>query len=115
MGSVVSGELTFILENLPKSKPTTGCPGWWLFAQMMDHFQKIGTTITAVVGSWTYGDNLATVNQLTAGNNPAPLVEAAKRTITGVYAASWQFTKVTVDSSSGNPGNYRRIRVRFLK
>jgi hypothetical protein len=115
MGSVVNGELTFVVENIPKSTPVTGCPGWWLFTLMMDHFQRAGTTINAVVGFWTYGDNLALVNQLTGGNNPLTLEEAAKRTRTGVYAASRQFTQVTVEVSIGTPGNFTRVRVLFKK
>ena len=31
-----SGELEFAIENLPKDR--TGCPGWWMFEKMMDHF-----------------------------------------------------------------------------
>jgi hypothetical protein len=113
MGSVLNSELIFVVENIPKTTPTTGCPGWWMFALMMDHFQIIGTAISAVVGSWTYGDNLAAINRLTGGFNPLSLEEAAKRTKTGEYAASRQFTRVSVVSSTGTPGNYTQVRVLF--
>jgi hypothetical protein len=115
MGSVVNGELTFVVENLPKTTPTTGCPGWWLFSQMMNHFLLANTTIIAVVGSWTYGDNLVGINRLTGASNPLLLEEAAKHTVTGKYAASWQFTNVTVVSSTGSVGNYTQVRVLFTK
>jgi hypothetical protein len=115
MSSVVNGELTFIVENLPKTTPTTGCTGWWMFAQMMDHFKSVGTIIDAVVGSWTYGDNLAVLNQLTSGANPLSLEDAAKQTKTAQYAASRQYVNSTVTSFAGTPGNYTKVRVLFAK
>jgi hypothetical protein len=113
LGEVVGGELTFVVENLPKSRPTTGCPGWWLFTQMMDHFQSAGTPITAVVGSWTYGDNLAIVNRLTGGG--MSLTDAALQTTTARYAATRQYVRVAVSSVLGTPGRYTRVRVLFTK
>ncbi len=115
-----TGELSFWVENLPADG--TGCPGWWMFDQMMEHFQKKGTSISAVAGYWVYGDNLQTVNKLTAGN-ALTLEEAAKRTKTGGYATTWQYTNVeVVYPTPGNPtslgtigtqGNYSKVYVRF--
>jgi hypothetical protein len=109
-----AGELTFVVENQPKTSPTTGCPGWWLFEQMMNHFQSVGTAVTAIVGSWTYGDNLATVNTLT-GTGGMPLQDAAKQTATARYATSRQYHRVAIDSAVGTPGNYSKVRVLFTK
>jgi len=61
-GEIVSGgQLSFIIENLPNDGK--GCPGKWLFDTMMHHF---GSSVTGIQGNWTYGVNLATVNNLTA-------------------------------------------------
>lgn len=107
---VGGGELSFIIENLPKDG--TGCPGWWLFDMMMQHF---GASVTAIQGNWTYGDNLAAVNRLTAGSAMI-LEEAAKQGPTGKYAATWNFTKVGVQpQTTGTPGNYVRVHVLFKK
>jgi hypothetical protein len=115
LGEVDNGELSFVVENLPRSVPRTGCPGWWLFAQLMDHFQDAGTVIDAILGNWTYGDNLATVNRLTGGPNALTLEEAASRTVTAGYAASRQYTRAVVVSADGRPGQYTRVRVRFTR
>jgi len=115
-----AGELSFWVENLPADG--TGCPGWWMFNQTMEHFQMTGTSISIVAGYWVYGDNLATVNKLTAGD-AMTLEEAAKQTRTGGYAMTWQFTNVeVVYPAPGNPkslgtigtqGNYSKVYVRF--
>ena len=49
LGSVGNGVLTFVVENLPKTNPPTGCPGVWMFNVMMDHF---GASVTAIKGTW---------------------------------------------------------------
>ena len=110
------GELEFWIENLPKDG--TGCPGWWMFKQMMEH---LGKNVAVVIGYWVSGDNLATVNALTAGGVMS-LEDAAKQTTTGGYARSWGYTNVeTVHSpqstqgTQGTPGNYSRVYVRFKK
>jgi hypothetical protein len=115
VAEVVNGELTFIVENLPRTTPRSGCPGWWLFAVMMDHFQAAGTVIDAVLGNWTYGDNLAAVNRLTGGPNGVTLEEAARQTTTATYAATRQYTNVSVLSAAGTPGQYKRVRARFTR
>ena len=82
---------------------------------MIDHFQTVGTTVAAIVGSWTYGDNLAIINRLTGGVSGQSLQDAAKQTITASYAFSRQYTKVTISSAKGSPGNYTKVRVLFTK
>jgi hypothetical protein len=115
LGEVVNGELTFIVEDLPKTTPRTGCPGWWMFGQMMDHFHSARTVVRAIIGNWTYGDNLATVNQLTAGPNAATLEQAAQQTLTAAYAASRGYTNAVVVAAVGAPGHYTRVRVEFTQ
>lgn len=106
---VGAGELSFIVENLPKDG--TGCRGHWLFSEMMRHF---GASVTAIQGNWTYGDNLAAVNQATAAG--LSLEEAAKRGPTGRYAAAWNYTTVEVlPQTRGAPGQYTAVYVLFKK
>src|SRR5438067_426641 len=60
------GYFHFYVENLPKDK--TGCRGWWLFQVAWDYFaQDQKVSIQGIRGDWTSGDNLDTVNRLTAG------------------------------------------------
>lgn len=107
---IAGGELSFIIENLPKDG--TGCPGWWMFGERMRHF---GGGVTAVQGNWTYGDNLAAVNRLTAGG-AMTLETAAALGPTGKYAAAWGFTRIRVlPQTNGTPGNYSRVHVLFEK
>jgi hypothetical protein len=113
-------ELSFWVENQPADG--TGCPGWWMFDQMMEHFEAMGTTISVVIGYWVYGDNLALVNKLTAGN-AMTLEEAAKQTKTGGYARTWNYNNIAIvypmpgDPKSlgtiGSQGNYSKVHVRF--
>jgi hypothetical protein len=106
---VAGGQLSFIVENVPKDG--TGCRGTWMFNQMMGHF---GAAATAIQGNWTYGDNLAVVNQLTAAG--VPLEEAAKRGFTGKRAADWGFVTIQVlPPTQGTLGNYSRVHVLFVK
>ncbi len=109
IGELVSGgELSFIIENLPKDG--TGCPGKWMFDTMMQHF---GSAVNGIQGNWTYGVNLATVNDLTAKG--ASLEEAAKQTYTAMRARDWAFSNVRVVQSMGSPGSYSRVNVIFTK
>ncbi len=121
IGEVNSGgELSFWVENQPANG--TGCPGWWMFDQMMDHFKRMGVTISVVIGYWVYGDNLAIVNKLTAGD-AMTLEEAAKHTKTGGYAQTWKYHTIEVvypipsDPKSlctiGNQGCYTQVYIRF--
>lgn len=111
LGELVNGdELSFIVENLPKDG--TGCPGWWLFDEMMRHF---GASVTTIQGNWTYGDNLATANALTVGDVMS-LEDAASQTPTGRYAMTWGFSTVKVlPQTIGVPGNFTRVHVLFTR
>ena len=111
LGELVSGgQVSFIVENLPKDG--TGCPGKWMFNQMMTHF---GSSVTAVQGYWIgpLSDNLKEVNSLTAAG--ISLEAAAQGTWTGKRAADWGYTQVQVLSIMGTPGNYRKAHVLFKK
>src|SRR5207302_1998830 len=106
------GYFKFYVENLPKDK--TGCPGWWLFQVAWDCFvQEQKVTIKGVRGDWTFGDNLKTVNDLTAGNTMT-LEEASKQTWTYQQAKSKGFVNYHYLDSDGNPGQYTDVQVLFL-
>jgi hypothetical protein len=89
-----------------------------MFNQMMEH---LGKSVTSVIGYWVSGDNLATVNSLTAAGVMS-LDEAARQTKTGGYAKTWGYISAEVvyypHSSQGTqdtPGNYSRVYVKFKK
>jgi hypothetical protein len=103
------GRLEFVIENLPKDG--TGCPGWWMFEQMMNHF---GSAVTLIVGYWEYGDNFEIVNRLTA-NGTTPIEAAAFQGPTGQYALAHGFVNVQVVQAIGHPGAYTRVVVWFTK
>lgn len=105
---VGSGELSFIIENLPSDG--TGCPGKWLFDTMMQHF---GLSVKEIQGNWTYGVNLATVNNLTAKG--FSLEEAAKQTYTAMRAQDWGYVNVTILQATGSPGYYSSVNAVFTK
>ena len=106
------GYLHFYVENLPKDK--TGCPGWWLFQLAWDYFvQDQRATITGVRGDWTSGDNLDTVNRLTAGNKMS-LEEASRHTWTYQQAKNKGFTRYQYIDALGGPGQYTSVDVVFL-
>ncbi len=103
------GYFHFYVENLPKDG--TGCPGWWLFQAAWDYFVQIEkVTIKGVRGDWTSGDNLDTVNGLTAGNRMT-LEEASKRTWTYRQASGKGFTRYQYIDAQGSPGNYKSVDV----
>ena len=106
------GQLSFVIENLPKTNPRTGCPGKWLFQQMMLHF---GTSVTAIQGNWigTQSDNLSRVNGLTSGGSMT-VEDAAKLTWTGMRASHFGFIRVRVIGvPSSSAGHYKRVNVLF--
>jgi hypothetical protein len=106
---VAGGQLSFIVANQPKDG--LGCRGTWLFNETMRHF---GGAVTAIQGNWTYGDNLAAVNRLTAGG--LSLDEAAKQTFTGKRAAEWGFAKVQIlPQTQGSLGNHVKVYVVFQR
>lgn len=101
--------LSFMIENLPKDRK--GCPGWWMFDTLMRHF---GAAVQTIRGNWTYGDNLAMVNRLTAGGSS--LDDAARQTRTGQYALTWGYSVVHVlPQTTGAAGNYARVYVLFKR
>jgi hypothetical protein len=107
------GQLSFVVENLPKTVPQTGCPGRWMFEQMMAHF---GAGVVAIQGNWIgpASDNLRTVNALTAGGMTVD--EAAKQTWTGARARDYGFTQVEVAGRPvGMPGHYTTVHILFKK
>jgi hypothetical protein len=97
--------IEFFIEAGPQANPR----GNVLFKEMIDHF---GDTAKGVVGSWTYGDNLAAFNQLTAQG--LSLEEAATKTWTGTQAARNGFTKVEV-TAEGTPGACTRVLAKFTR
>jgi hypothetical protein len=102
------GELYFWVENLPKDG--TGCPGHWMFAELMAHF---GDRVSAIRGDWDHADNLTAVNRLTASG--VSLESAAVQTPTGKYAAAHGYRNVAVVLKNGNAGAYTSVSVRFRK
>jgi hypothetical protein len=106
------GYLHFYLENLPKDG--TGCPGWWLFQVAWNWFAQVQQgTIKGIRGDWTSGDNLDTVNRLTAGNQMT-LEEASRQTWTYRQAAQKGFTRYQYMDAQGSPGHYTSVDVVFL-
>jgi len=100
------------VENLPKDG--TGCPGWWLFQVAWDYFVKDqNVTIKGIRGDWTSGDNLDTVNRLTAANKMT-LEEAAKQTRTYRQAVQKCFARYQYLDAQGSPGQYTSVDVVFL-
>lgn len=115
IGELVSGgQLSFIVENLPKTSPHTGCPGKWMFQQMMTHF---GTSVAAIQGNWVgaASDNLIAINRLTVGA-AMTVEEAAKQTWTGMRAGEYGYTQVqVVGTPAGAAGHYAGLHVLFTK
>jgi len=106
------GYLHCYVENLPKDG--TGCPGWWLFQVAWDYFvQNLQVPITGIRGDWTSGDNLDTVNRLTAGNQ-STIEDAAKQTWTYRQALLKGFPRYLLLDTQGSPGNYTSVDVVFL-
>lgn len=115
LGELVrGGELSFLIENLPKTTPRTGCAGQWMFQQMMVHF---GARVSAIQGNWlgASSDNLTAINRLTSGATMT-VEEAAKQTWTGKRAETYGYTQVEmVGTPAGTPGNYTWVRVLFKR
>jgi len=107
-----TGHFHFYVENLPND--LTGCPGWWLFQAAWDYFvREQSIAIQGVRGDWTSGDNLITVNRLTAGNNMT-LEEASRQTWTYRQAANKGFTRYQLIDARSSPGKYTSVDVVFL-
>jgi hypothetical protein len=108
------GQLSFIIENLPKTTPQTGCPGQWMFQQMMKHF---GTSVIAIQGNWVgaSSDNLIAINAFTTGG-AMTVEDAARQTWTGMRAGSYGYNQVQVPGTpTGTAGHYTRVHVLFTK
>ncbi len=102
----------FYVENLPKDR--SGCPGWWLFQVAWDYFvTEHNVTIKGVRGDWSMGDNLDTVNNLTAGGKMT-LEEASKQTWTYQQAKLKGFTTYQYLDAQGTAGAYTSVDVVFL-
>jgi hypothetical protein len=98
--------IEFVIEAGPQADPR----GHELFQQMVDHF---GSQANGVVGSWTYGSNLAKFNELTA--NGMSLEQAAASTWTGTQAVSNGFTNVNVIEVKGSPGAFTKVLAEFTR
>src|ERR1700677_3357672 len=102
-----TGYVHFYVENLPHD--STGFPGWWLFQAAWDYFvREQSITIQGVRGDWTSGDNLTTVNRLTAGNKMT-LEDASRQTWTYRQAAIKAFTRYQFIDAQGGPGQYTSV------
>lgn len=124
LGEVSHRVLDFIVYNLPRTQPPTGCPGRWLFLQMVTHFQASGTIISAIGGNWSRNStNLNKVNDLTK-NDAMKLEDATKLTNTGLNATvDAGYTNVQIIfpdpnqlgsvGTRGTQGNYTSVHVRF--
>ena len=79
-----------------------------LFKAMMTHY---GPSVKGIAGNWTYGTNLAKVNELT--RNGMSLQKAISHTWTSGQAAKYGFSTARVTEAIGSPGNYTTIRAVF--
>jgi len=105
------GYFLYHVENTPSDG--LGCPGSWLVNNAWAHFVQSGVSINGIRGSWTYGTNLKTINDLTR-NNAMTIAEAATRTWAFNQASGKGFASVDVLDSHGTPGNYTSVDVVFL-
>jgi hypothetical protein len=100
------GIVSFIVEA-GKGSPVSGTE---LIAKMMAAF---GNRVTAIQGNWTYGVNLAKVNELTAsGMSPE---QAVTKTWTASRAAMFGFGQGAVQLVEGSPGAYTKLQVLFTR
>ncbi len=80
------------------------------FRAILDHFEG---KFDGILGAWSYGDNLAEFNKLTAARKS--LEEAALGTWTGQQSIAAGYARVTVRSVIGTPGAYTKVDVLFHK
>ena len=117
-GSVYRRELSISLRTeLPEVAPgvpgprSTVIKGSEQFAKILNYFKG---GFDAIRGNWTYGSNLAKINELTATG--MPLKEAAAKTWTGINAEAVGFKTVeVVGTPVGSPGAYTEVQVLFRK
>ena len=104
------GILTLTLRTVVDGVRSSVLRGGEAFQNILRHF---GSAVKTIRGSWTYGDNLATFNRLTAeGMSPEA---AAAKTWTGLQAEKAGFTSVTVGPLEGTVGNYTNVQVTFTR
>jgi hypothetical protein len=84
--------------------------GTQLFAEMMS---ALGSRVTAIQGNWSYGSNLARVNELTRAGTP--LAEAVAQTWTASRAAMHGYGNAAVQAAEGSAGSFTRIQVLFTR
>ncbi|MGH2562045.1 MAG: hypothetical protein ACRDJH_23550 [Thermomicrobiales bacterium] len=78
------------------------------FQAMLKHF---GGRVKGIRGAWSYEDNLAKFNALTAAGKSAKA--AALGTWTGEQDIAAGFAKVTVRKLEGTVGSYTKVDVLF--
>jgi hypothetical protein len=78
------------------------------FKSALVHF---GGRAKSIRGAWSYGDNLAKFNELTAAGKS--MEEAALATWTGQRAVEAGFRKVTVRRVEGAAGAHTKVDVLF--
>ena len=100
------GTVSLIVEA-GKGSPVSGTE---LIAKMMAAF---GNRVTAIQGNWTYGVNLAKVNELTARG--MSLEQAVTKTWTASRAAMFGFGQAAVQLVEGGPGAYTKLQVLFTR
>lgn len=102
------GVLTITMRTILNGVRSTVLRGSEAYQTIVRHF---GSAVRAIKGSWSYGDNLAAFNELTArGVSPEA---AALRTWSGQQASSLGFGRVSVTSLEGTAGNYTKVEVLF--
>jgi hypothetical protein len=88
----------------------SGHRGTTLFQRMMEHF---GDNVRGIWGKWVSGDNLETVNRLTAQG--LSLDEAVTRAWTANRARDFGFGRAAIVKAEGEAGAYTNIEVKFTK
>ena len=101
---------TGVVDFAVEAAQDSSVRGYEMFNKMIEYY---GNKVTAVGGNWTYGDNLAKVNELTRAG--MSLNEAVLKTWTGTQSAIYGFTNAVITEVIGNPGSYTTVRVLFTK
>ncbi len=111
LGELNGGELTFVIENMPKNRPQDGCFGQWMFDEMWKHFSG---SVTVLVGKWTGedSDNLKDFNLLLLQGKTE--MDAAWGTWTGKRAIAKGFKDVSIIQTNppGGPP-HTTVEVKF--
>lgn len=91
--------------------PTAPFTGSNAFQEIMDFF---GARVRAFVSHWSWGTNLAKVNELTSDPNVS-LEAAVQQTWAARQASKFGFSKAEVVAFAGQPGNYEGATVVFSR